>query len=191
MGLRDTSRSPEIIEIRGCRSLSQTNRKNTSRNWSGIILHSFQTYLFQKDTIDIARKRQHAPIFVLTMLAYKQIDLVFFTPSTGGTQTFCDHQKKHPRPRLIWYSGLSYWFLRGPIDSQRGLALFLFTWAPMREMRKNNLGDLEFFSYCVIVFVGFFGAYIIPKWLIKVPGHIAILSGWFRELRKIYQNLDL
>ena len=37
---------------------------------------------------------------------------------------------------------------------------------------------------------GFFGFYIIPKWLIKVPGHIPILFGWFRELRKFGQNLD-
>ena len=31
--------------------------------------------------------------------------------------------------------------------------------------------------------------YIIPNWLIKVPGHIPILFGWFRELRKFCQNL--
>ena len=37
--------------------------------------------------------------------------------------------------------------------------------------------------------MGFFGVYIIPKWLIKVPGHFGILFGWFRELRKFCQNL--
>ena len=29
-----------------------------------------------------------------------------------------------------------------------------------------------------------FGVLIIPKWLIKVPGHIPILFGWFWELPK-------
>ena len=31
-----------------------------------------------------------------------------------------------------------------------------------------------FFCYCIL---GFYGVYIIPKWLIKVPGPIAILFG--------------
>ena len=41
-----------------------------------------------------------------------------------------------------------------------------------------------------MVFWGFFGVYILPKWLIKVPGHIPILFGWLLELRKFCQNLD-
>ena len=40
------------------------------------------------------------------------------------------------------------------------------------EIGKNNLSD---FSYINIVFVGFYGVLIIPKWLIKVPGHLSIL----------------
>ena len=31
----------------------------------------------------------------------------------------------------------------------------------------------------------------IPKWLIKVPGHIAIFFGWFLELRNLCKNLGL
>ena len=38
--------------------------------------------------------------------------------------------------------------------------------------------------------MGVFGYYIIPKWLIEVPGHFGILFRWFRELRKFSQNLD-
>ena len=38
-----------------------------------------------------------------------------------------------------------------------------------------------------MVLFGVFGVYIIPKWLIKVPGHFGILFGWFRELRKFCQ----
>ena len=45
-----------------------------------------------------------------------------------------------------------------------------------------------FFLIRCSIFV-FFWIYIIPKWLIKVPGHIPILFGWFRELRKFCQNL--
>ena len=40
-----------------------------------------------------------------------------------------------------------------------------------------------------MVCFGVFGFYIIPNWLIKVPGHFGILFGWFRELRKFCQNL--
>ena len=40
-----------------------------------------------------------------------------------------------------------------------------------------------------MVFFGVFGVYIIPNWLIKVPGHFGILFGWFLELRKFCQNL--
>ena len=40
-----------------------------------------------------------------------------------------------------------------------------------------------------MVFWGVLGVYIIPKWLIKVPGHFGILFRWFRELRKFCQNL--
>ena len=39
---------------------------------------------------------------------------------------------------------------------------------------KQKLGDFLFFSEYVIVFFGFFGVYIFPKWLIKVPGHFGI-----------------
>ena len=31
--------------------------------------------------------------------------------------------------------------------------------------------------------MGFFGVYIFPKWLKKVPGHFGILFGWFWELK--------
>ena len=41
-----------------------------------------------------------------------------------------------------------------------------------------------------MVFFGVFGVYIIPNWLIKVPGHFGILFRWFWELRKFGQNLD-
>ena len=41
--------------------------------------------------------------------------------------------------------------------------------------------------YCIF---GDFWFYIIPKWLIKVPGPFPILFGWFRELRKFCPNLD-
>ena len=40
------------------------------------------------------------------------------------------------------------------------------------------------------VLIRFYGIYIILKWLIKVPGHIAILFRWFLELRFFCQNLD-
>ena len=45
----------------------------------------------------------------------------------------------------------------------------------MGEMGGNDLGDgfaFFFFSYCIF---GFYGVYIIPKWLVEVPGHIPIL----------------
>ena len=47
------------------------------------------------------------------------------------------------------------------------------------EMGANNLSDVWVFSQFRIVCLGFFGAYIIPKWLSKVPGPepIAILFG--------------
>ena len=40
---------------------------------------------------------------------------------------------------------------------------------------------LGFFSI-LLGFVKFCGILIIPKWLIKVPGHVAIPLGWFLEL---------
>ena len=43
------------------------------------------------------------------------------------------------------------------------------------EMGGHNLGEFLFFSYFRIVFLVFFGDYIIPKWLIKVPGPFQIL----------------
>ena len=42
---------------------------------------------------------------------------------------------------------------------------------------ENNLGDFLFFPNLLLYFWGVLGVYIIPKWLIKVPGHIAILFG--------------
>ena len=45
------------------------------------------------------------------------------------------------------------------------------------------------FSWFFVVFFGVFGVYIIPNWLIKVPGHFPILFGWFQELRFFSQNL--
>ena len=39
---------------------------------------------------------------------------------------------------------------------------------------ENNLGDFWVFSWFFIVFLGLYGVYIIPNWLLKVPGHIAI-----------------
>ena len=62
--------------------------------------------------------------------------------------------------------------------------------APMGEIGENNLGD---FLVCFLIYYcifGVYGVYIIPKRLIKVPGHIAILFRWFLELRKFGQNLD-
>ena len=44
-------------------------------------------------------------------------------------------------------------------------------------MGENNLGDFLFFLNFVIVFLGFDGVLIIPEWLLKVPGPIAILLG--------------
>ena len=41
---------------------------------------------------------------------------------------------------------------------------------------ENNLGDFCFFLIFPCFFGGL-GVYIIPKWLIKVPGHIPILFG--------------
>ena len=54
---------------------------------------------------------------------------------------------------------------------------------------QKNLGDFRFFSWYFIVLLGFFGVYIFPKWLKKVPGHFGILFRWFWELRKCCQNL--
>ena len=42
------------------------------------------------------------------------------------------------------------------------------------EMGGNNFGEFLFFLNCSLYFFGFYGVLIIPKWLIKVPGHIAI-----------------
>ena len=49
---------------------------------------------------------------------------------------------------------------------------------------------LGYFFFVRIVFWGIYGVLIIPKWLIKVPGPIPILFGWFWELRFFCQNLD-
>ena len=39
----------------------------------------------------------------------------------------------------------------------------------------NKLSDFGICFYFLIVFIWFYGVLIIPKWLTKVPGHIAIL----------------
>ena len=44
------------------------------------------------------------------------------------------------------------------------------------EIGKNKLGDFCFVLNCLLFFC-FYGWNIIPKWLIKVPGHISILFG--------------
>ena len=41
----------------------------------------------------------------------------------------------------------------------------------------NMLGELLFFLVFLIIQYGIFGVLIIPKWLIKVPGHIPIFFG--------------
>ena len=48
---------------------------------------------------------------------------------------------------------------------------------PAGEMGRNNLGVCLFPLLFFIVFFAFYGVYIIPKWLIKVPRHIPILFG--------------
>ena len=48
--------------------------------------------------------------------------------------------------------------------------------APMGEMVENNLSDF----WCVLFFnvsFGIFGVSFFPKWLIKIPGPIAIFVG--------------
>ena len=48
--------------------------------------------------------------------------------------------------------------------------------------RANKLGDVLFCSvFCDVMFMAF-GAFIIPKWLIKDSGHIPICFGTFLEL---------
>ena len=54
----------------------------------------------------------------------------------------------------------------------------------------NKLRDLLFLLGLLIIFYGIFGVLNIPKWLIKVPGHIPILFGWFLDLPKCSPNLD-
>ena len=44
------------------------------------------------------------------------------------------------------------------------------------EMGENNLDDFLFFFFSLYL-GGFYGAYTIPKWLIKVSRHIPILFG--------------
>ena len=62
-------------------------------------------------------------------------------------------------------------FRLGPMGVPMGAP----TGAPMGEMGENDLGVFYFLSF-VIVFSGG-GVYIISKWLIKVPGHIALFFG--------------
>ena len=57
------------------------------------------------------------------------------------------------------------------------------------EMGGNSLGEFCFFLISLLYCWGY-GVYIIPKWRTKVPGHIAILFKWLRELRKFGRKLD-
>ena len=45
------------------------------------------------------------------------------------------------------------------------------------EMGENNLGDSLFVPVFVIILYGIFGVLSIPRWLIKVPGHIPMFFG--------------
>ena len=49
------------------------------------------------------------------------------------------------------------------------------------KIRSNKIVFFGF-PWFFKVFSGFYGVSIIPEWLINVPGHIAILLGWFLEL---------
>ena len=45
------------------------------------------------------------------------------------------------------------------------------------EIMEHDLSAFWVFPNLLLYFLGALGDYIIPKWLIKVPGHIAILFG--------------
>ena len=46
------------------------------------------------------------------------------------------------------------------------------------------------FLFFYIIVKGFWGVLIIPKWLILIPGHIAILFGTFLKRPKMGPNID-
>ena len=62
------------------------------------------------------------------------------------------------------------------LDAVRS-SIFCASQPPLGSIGKNNLGDFCLFLNCLLHFCCFLGVYIIPEWLIKVPGHIAILFG--------------
>ena len=88
---------------------------------------------------------------------------------------------------IIWCASFQFaWFIVLLQHAETGPE----TTCPMGGNRENNLGDFRFFFFICYGIVWVFGVYIIPKWLIKVPGHIAILFGWFLEVPTFCQNLD-
>ena len=50
------------------------------------------------------------------------------------------------------------------------------------QIRQIKYAVLAYFPRFFTVLIGVYGVLIIPKWLIKVPGHIAILFTRFFEL---------
>ena len=59
------------------------------------------------------------------------------------------------------------------------------------SIRQKTEANLLFFLSLFIVFVEVLWVLIIPKWLIKASGHIAILFGSFLELPKNHQIWSL
>ena len=59
----------------------------------------------------------------------------------------------------------------------------IFTNTPA-QIGGKKIGVFWFLSCFFGVWIGVYGVWIIPKWLIKVPGHIPILFGWILELPK-------
>ena len=58
----------------------------------------------------------------------------------------------------------------------------------MGEMGEHNLRYVCFVFLFVIVFLGFYGAYIIPKLLIKVPGPIQYFLDDFWNFEKMSKS---
>ena len=83
-----------------------------------------------------------------------------------------------------------FWTLHVVQDST--LKFFNFVQALSAPMGKwgKTFRRCFVFLVCLKVCYDFFEVYIIPKWLIKVPGHIPILFWWFWELRKFGKNID-
>ena len=59
----------------------------------------------------------------------------------------------------------------------------------IRPKKRKNVRRFVGLSWTRLVFLCFFRVLIIPKWLIKAPGHIPILFGSFLELSKMSPNL--